>query len=469
MREKEFLPLIKDRLGIEALNPMQKDMMATASESNDVILLSPTGSGKTLAFLLPMLKLLKPPTGRVQTVIIAPSRELVVQIAKVARNIASGYKVTTLYGGHSTEDESNSLAGLPDIVIATPGRLLDHARRENIDLAPVRILVLDEFDKTLELGFEEEMKKIFQRLKNVSRIFLTSATRLPELPDFVKLRDPKTLDYTIMLPQVRSRLKVHRVESDDKDKLAGLLNLISTLEEKQGQARTIVFVNHRESAERVFGYLLKKGIDCGIYHGAMQQTDREKAVAMFNNGSRRVLIATDLAARGLDIEDVKRIIHYHQPLTEAAYTHRNGRSARIDATGDIYLLTGPEEHIKDFITVDDTMSANVSSPLPPPGDIETLYIDEGKKEKISKGDIAGFLIKEGGLNADEVGKIDVFDHYALVGVPRLKALNIVETLSDKRLKGKKRRLRIAKSSNFLGKYPEKSNFAKSTDPKKDNY
>lgn len=176
MREKEFLPLVSRRLGIENINPMQTKMMRLASEAKDIILLSPTGSGKTLAFTLPVLKMLKPPTGRVQCIVIAPSRELVMQIAAIIREIACGFKTAALYGGHNVEDEVNTLSVTPDIIVATPGRLLDHINRRNVDVLPTRILVLDEFDKSLELGFESEMKKIIARLKNVSRTILTSAT-----------------------------------------------------------------------------------------------------------------------------------------------------------------------------------------------------------------------------------------------------------------------------------------------------
>lgn len=184
MREKEFLPLVKERLGIDALNDMQLKMMQTSTEAHDIMLLSPTGSGKTLAFILPMLKMLKPASGRVQAIVIAPSRELVLQIFGIIRNIAAGFKTTALYGGHKVEDEVNSLQAGTDIIVATPGRLLDHINRRNIDVLPTRILVLDEFDKSLELGFEKEMKKICDRLKNVSRRLLTSATRADVLPDF---------------------------------------------------------------------------------------------------------------------------------------------------------------------------------------------------------------------------------------------------------------------------------------------
>ena len=439
MREKEFLPLIKQKLEIETLNPMQQRMMATASEARDIILLSPTGSGKTLAFILPMLKFLKPSSGRVQAVVIAPSRELVIQIAKILGSIAACYKVTPLYGGHKVEDEVNSLAAGTDIVVATPGRLLDHLNRRNIDLLPTRMLVLDEFDKSLELGFEKEMKKIVERLKNVSRIILTSATRGEALPPFLKLNNPLTLDFLGENRDLRRRIRVHRVDSDANDKLDSLLVLLRNLAAPDGRIeRTIIFVNHRESAERVTDFLTSRGVPAVLYHGAIDQREREQAVARFNNGSRPVLVATDLAARGLDIEDVKYIIHYHQPLTAETYTHRNGRTARVDADGDIFLLVGPKEDVKEYVEFDDTRYLDPDVDADLSTEYETLYFSAGKKEKLSKGDILGFLTKEVEVPSSDIGRIDVADHYALAAVSRNEALRAVKEARGKKIKGEKR-------------------------------
>ena len=439
MREKEFLPNIKEKLGIESLNPMQIKMMESASQSRDIILLSPTGSGKTLAFILPMLKMLKPSTGRVQCIIIAPARELVLQIAGIVRAVASGFKTTTLYGGHKVEDEVNSLNAGADIIVATPGRLLDHITRRNIDVMPIRILVLDEFDKSLELGFEKEMKKIVDRLKNVSRTILTSATKTDILPDFLKLTNPLTLNYLDQNSELKDRLRVHRVESSSADKLEALCCLLQNLAyEKGDHPRSIVFVNHRESAERTANYLKRHGIPAVLYHGAMDQRDREKAVAMFNNGSRPVLVATDLAARGLDIEGVNNVIHYHQPLTEETYTHRNGRTARVDNTGDVFVLTGPDEDIKEYIDFDTTRYLDSDKQYAGQPQYETLYFSAGKREKLSKGDILGFLVKEGGLSADQIGKIDVYDHYALAALDRNASEALMKNIKNKKIKGEKR-------------------------------
>lgn len=444
MREKEFLPNVRERLGIETLNPMQRKMMQCGTEGRDIILLSPTGSGKTLAFILPMLKMLRPSTGRLQAVVIAPSRELVIQIAGIAGAIASGFKVTPLYGGHKVEDEVNSLAAGTDIIVATPGRLLDHLRRRNIDALPTRILVLDEFDKSLELGFEEEMGKIFRRLKNVSRIMLTSATRADTLPEFLTLTDPITLDFLEENAELRSRTHVHRVDSDSNDKLESLLQLLRTLAGKAGGVteRSIVFVNHRESAARTYEFLRSRGVPAVLYHGDLDQQEREKAVTLFNNGSRPVLVATDLAARGLDIQDVRSVIHYHQPLTPEAYTHRNGRTARVDNEGDIYLLVGPEERVRDFVEFDSTLPLEKDSRLRLSSEWETLFFSAGRREKLSKGDILGFLVKEGGASPEDIGRIDVADHYALSAVRSGVADDLLRRVRGKKIKGAKRLISI---------------------------
>lgn len=443
MREKEFLPHIKTRLGIEELNQMQRRMLAAGTEGRDLILLSPTGTGKTLAFILPVLKMLRPSTGRVQAVVIAPSRELVMQIAGVLQKIGAGMKTTPLYGGHKFEDEENSLKAGCDIVVATPGRLLDHLKRRTFEALPTRILVLDEFDKSLELGFEEEMRKISNRLKNVSHMIMTSATRADVLPEFLKLNNPLTLDYLGENRNLRGRIRVHRVDTDSNDKLESLRVLIDNIwADGEAGERAIVFVNHRESAERVAAYLEKQGYPAVLYHGAMDQRDRESAVARFNSGSRPILVATDLAARGLDIREVKSVIHYHQPLSPDAYTHRNGRTARVEADGDVYVLIGPDESVKDYVGIDDTRWLDPEKTAGPAPRVETLYIGAGKKEKLSKGDILGFLVKQCGLEPSQIGAIDVRDHYSLTAVRDADMTKLLAAAKAGKIKGSRRLVSI---------------------------
>lgn len=439
MKEKEFLPIINEKLGIAELNPMQRKMLDSSAEKKDIILLSPTGSGKTLAFILPVLKMLKAPTGRIQCAVMVPSRELALQVYDIFNTLAKGYKVTVLYGGHKVEDEVNSLRVTPDIVVATPGRLLDHIQRRNLDVLPVRILVLDEFDKILELGFEDDMRKITSRMKNVSRNILTSATKADILPSFLQLENPIEINYLSSNKELRKRLRINRVGASGKDKLDTLLSLLRNLSGAESPEKTIVFVNHRESAERIADFLKKKDVDCSLYHGALDQRERETAIVKFNNGSHPILVATDLAARGLDVEGVQNVIHYHQPLTAEAYTHRNGRTARIDNLGEVYLLVGPEEDIKEYVTFDLDYHLDPSIERSLRSGSATIAVNAGKKEKLSKGDIVGFLTKECGLDADEIGKINVFDHYSLFNVPSRYEAEVLKKGKDTRIKGVKRR------------------------------
>lgn len=443
MREKEFLPILSEKFGIEELNPMQRRMLDVSSEKRDIILLSPTGSGKTLAFILPVMKMLKSPTGRVQCIVIAPSRELVIQIAEVFNTVARDFKVTALYGGHKVEDEVNSLKITPDIIVATPGRLLDHINRRNIDVLPVRLLVLDEFDKTLELGFEDEVRKITGRLKNVSRNILTSATQRDILPDFLNLENPMEINFLSNNKKLRKRQKVYRVDASGKDKLETLLALLKNITGPQRPEKSIIFLNHRESAERVFEFLKKKKVDCVLYHGALDQRERETAINVFNNGSRPILVATDLAARGLDIENVKNIIHYHQALSAEAYTHRNGRTARVDEEGDIYVLIGPEEDIREFTKLDQDYHLDTRMDAELKSGLTSIVINAGKKEKVSKGDIVGFLIKECGLQAEQIGRIWIADHYSVFTIPTEYEKEVMTKGNVSKLKGSRRKFSIA--------------------------
>ena len=441
MKEQEILSLITERLGISDLNDLQMSGLKNLKISSSAIIYSPTGSGKTLAFSVTLLKALKNfDTEKLQAVIIAPSRELVIQISDVIRPIAPDYKVTSLYGGHNVADEKNSLQNVPSIIVGTPGRLLDHANRGNIDLTNVRQLILDEFDKCLELGFEEEMRKLLKKMPNLSRKILTSATILKDIPDFVNLTDYVTLEFLESAENPSERTTVWQVKSEEKDKLAALRTLLYSIP----QGKTIIFANYRDAVSRIYQNLKDNQISAGIYHGALEQMDREKAIAMFNNESYPILVSTDLGSRGLDIKEVKNIIHYHLPISQESYTHRNGRTARVDKTGDVYILTHQDEQLPDFVTIDDTF--NLPEKCEQKSIVNrnsTLYFKAGKKEKISKADIVGFIANNSQIVPNEIGVINVYDHYALVAVPKQKAKTAVSQLLKAKIKGKKIRIEIA--------------------------
>lgn len=435
MQSEIIIDNIKTRLGIETLNPMQQQMLGT--DSHRVVLIAPTGSGKTLAFTCRMLRAVSQGgQGRVLALVLAPSRELVVQIAGVLRQIATGYKTVAFYGGHSMEDEKKSLNPVPDIIVATPGRMLDHMQRGHLDMHGLEVLVLDEYDKSLELGFEGEMKRIIGRIGQCGDIILTSATRLDVMPQYLPMHNAE-----VICPEVkndpRGRMQVVRVPSYNPDKLDTLCNLLRTF---AAGARTIVFVNHRESAERVYKRLKSEKIDCGLYHGALDQELRSTAIDLFANGTTPILVATDLASRGLDIEGVDNVIHYHQPTSEQAWTHRNGRTARVDATGTVYDIVSESDTVPEYIEFDREYIPDGSESRPMRSDVATLYFAAGKKEKISRGDIVGFLVSNSPVEASEIGRIAVRDHNALAAVPRAKVSEILESVSGVKLKGKKVRI-----------------------------
>lgn len=441
MKEKEIISNIREKLGIECLNDMQREMLDSINEPGDLVLLSPTGSGKTLAFIAPMLKELKAPNGKLQAVIIAPSRELVIQIFGIVRAIATGHKVTCCYGGHSVADERQSLSVVPSIIVSTPGRLLDHINREHINVFTTRLLVLDEFDKSLELGFHDEMKRILRRMPNISRRTLTSATMIDEFPDFLCLHQVRIVNFLADKKELDSRLTVWSVRSDAKDKLEAALSLLKSIT----PGRTIIFANHRESAERIQEFLVQRGVSAGLYHGGLDQQEREMALTLFDNGSNLILVTTDLGSRGLDIADVASIIHYHLPTSREIYTHRNGRTARVAANGNVYVLLGPTEEVPDYITFNDELSlnkANATAELK--SQVASIYFNAGKKEKISRGDIVGFIANNGGITAQEIGTISLHDHYAIVAVPRAKVDDILSRIA--RLKIKNKRVRITRLS-----------------------
>jgi superfamily II DNA/RNA helicase len=441
MEIKTILERLRERHNIATLNEMQQKMAAT--DAKGVILLSPTGSGKTAAFALRLLRFLGQPEGKVQAVVMAPSRELVIQIADVIRPVAAGLKTVAFYGGHSMTDEINSLSVTPDIIVATPGRLLDHLKRATLDLHSVRALVLDEYDKSLELGFHDEMKRIVKRMPAIKLVILTSATPLAEMPSFLKMPKPEILDFTAN--RTSGRLQTVKVDSAERDKLPILEALLRSLD----NGKALVFVNHRESAERVYNDLKQKWFPVGLYHGGLEQRERKLAIDLLNNSTTPILVSTDLGARGLDIDNVQYVIHYHMPLSMESWTHRNGRTARMGADGTVYSIIADGENIPEYVDWQREFQPRSASANPICSDFATIYINAGKKEKISRGDIAGFLMHKGELKPDQVGKIILDDHSAIVAVPR-EALTekgqptLLERLAPHKLKNTRVRLSLIK-------------------------
>lgn len=432
---------VLDTLRIDALNPMQEAALQTIEKEENVVILSATGSGKTLAFLLPILHLLDASVKEPQALIIAPSRELALQIESVFRSMGSGLKVLCCYGGHKREIEEASLAHPPALLIGTPGRLADHIRRGNIPLQRIEFLVLDEFDKTLELGFEEEVSLVIGSLPSIKKRVLTSATEAVEIPDFVGAENWTRLSFLEEGEAKASGLEIKKLLSPAMDKIDTLFRFICSV----GNRSIIVFCNHRDAVERTSELLSEKGITNTFYHGAMEQRDRETAMSKFRNGTVNVLVTTDLAARGLDIQNIRYIIHYHLPATEDIFTHRNGRTARMEASGTAVLILNPEEALPPYVSPDiEAINLPEEVILPEKPKWTTLYISAGKKDKVNKVDIVGFLANVGGLKKEDIGLIEVKDYFAYVAIRKSKASHTLHQIKNEKIKNKKVKIDIAK-------------------------
>jgi len=433
MNKKDSQAILK-KLGIEVLNPMQEEAGKAITSNTDVLLLSPTGTGKTLAFLLPIIASLDPGCSEVQVLIIVPSRELAIQIEQVVREMGTGYKTNAVYGGRAGAKDKIELKHRPAILIGTPGRLADHLRRERFPVDHISTLVLDEFDKSLEIGFEAEMQEITDELTSVNKRVLTSATQGVEIPSFLGFGIPKVIDFS---EEGVSQLTVELVISPSKDKLGTLVDLLCNIGNQPG----IIFCNFKDSIERVSEFLTKNNISHGCFFGGMEQMDRERALIKFRNGTHQILIVTDLAARGIDVPELKFIIHYHLPLKSEEFTHRNGRTARMNSEGTAYVLKWVSEDLPEFI-LSKEVKALVQVAPPKPSKWETLFISGGRKDKISKGDIAGLFFKQGKLKNDQLGMIELKQDCAFVAVPKSEATWVIQQVNNTKLKKKKVRVSI---------------------------
>ena len=417
------------------LNAMQTAVCDELLQHTDnLMVLSPTGSGKTLAYLLPLTQLLDAQSNQVQAVVVVPGRELALQSATVLKDMGCGLRGMACYGGRATMDEHRKLREVqPQIVFATPGRLNDHLQKGNIDTHTIRYLFIDEFDKCLEMGFHDEMQQLIGLLPKAIRSVLLSATPAEELgSQTLVTRFFKVLNFLPEDEQVSQRVTIYRVQSEEKDKLPTLRQLLLSF---QG-ASTIVFLNYRDAVERVATYLSELGFVVSHFHGGMEQRQREDALYRFSNGSVSILVSTDLAARGLDIPNIANIVHYHLPETEDGYVHRVGRTARWDKHGKAFFILHGQEQIPTYVDADVTDFA-LPQVLPEPTQprFQTLYIGKGRRDKLSKTDIVGFLCKKGGLKGDEIGRIDVRDRYTYVAVARTKAKQVVQRTQGEKIKG----------------------------------
>ncbi|MFN3755291.1 DEAD/DEAH box helicase [Flavobacterium sp.] len=427
-------------LGIDSLNEMQVAAQETILTNRDTLLLSPTGSGKTLAFLLPIFELLDEQVAGVQCLILVPSRELGLQIEQVWKKMGTAYKVNVCYGGHSIETEIKNLSNPPAVLIGTPGRIADHIDRGTFKVDRIQTLILDEFDKSLQLGFHEQMSFIISRLSKLNKRVLVSATSGIEIPKYTKVVNPTVLDF-IPSEEEKINLSMKMVVSKEKDKIGSLFNLICSLKSQSA----LIFCNHRDAAERISDSLNEKGIYATYYHGGMDQDERERALIQFRNGSVSYLVTTDLAARGLDIPEMKHVIHYHLPSKEDEFTHRNGRTARMLATGTAYLIIHESEKKLDYIDYGmPVLKVDNAITLPKPPEFQTIYISGGKKNKLNKIDIVGFFSQKGKLEKGDLGLIEVKDFVSFAAVKFNKVKDLLQNIRNEKMKGKKFKIEVAR-------------------------
>ena len=431
---------ILSNFNITELNPMQKSTLEGVLKNQNLVLISPTGSGKTLAFLLPLLDLLKKEKEGVQALIIVPTRELAQQIEQVFKQMSTGFKINCCYGGHSVQIERNNLLEPPAILVGTPGRISHHIRKKNLQVSGTEYLILDEFDKSLEAGFQDEMSFIIKHIQSPEKRILTSATKLQEIPAFVGFKNPFELDFSQKEPTGETKLFLKSVRVAADEKLNGLLLLLGKINSRS----TIVFCNHRDAVNRISEELSHLKIAHGFYHGGLEQIDREKTLIKLRNGSITILISTDLAARGLDIPEIEAVIHFQLPMTEDVMTHRNGRTARMNASGTVYFLLEGEDYLPPFLKeIPEEESLPKKMTLPAPSIWKTLYVSAGKKDKVNKMDIVGMLLQKGGLKKEELGKIEVLDHSAYAAIKSDKIIKTLQLIKEERIKNKKVKMEIS--------------------------
>jgi ATP-independent RNA helicase DbpA len=438
-RQQEIIEHTLHHLGFRALNELQKETLLSVAQNKNTLILSQTGSGKTVAFLLPLVERLDQDANGIQAVILAPSRELAMQIESVFKAMKTNFKVLTCYGGHSMRVEINSLSESPAVLIGTPGRICDHITRGNLDLSTVAHLIVDEYDKCLEFGFEDQMKFIHQDLTNLHYTTLVSATELEVFPSYLSFDHPAVINHLSQAEE--PEITFWKFPITTRDKYDQVFELLCAF---KGEL-TIVFCNFREATESLAEFLAENGYETQVYHGGMEQEERERALIKFRNGTCHTLVCTDLGSRGLDIPEIQHVVHFQYPNSKEAFIHRNGRTARMKANGSSYLLVNPAEELPPYITVtEETFHLPKEDTIPVLSPWITLYFSGGKKDKINKIDIVGFLGQKGGVDKSEIGLITVMDFSSFVAVKRKNVRAILQRISTEKIKGKKLKIAIAK-------------------------
>ena len=429
--------VLLENLGFKALNPMQEAMLSASSKNPNLLLLAPTGSGKTFAYLASILSQLENKPG-VQALLLAPTRELVLQIENVLKMMKLPCKVNACYGGHKFSVERQNFTSPPTILIGTPGRIEDHIRRGTFNPKTISRIVFDEFDKALEFGFSKQMENILKEIPNCKGKLLVSATQAIEIPQYLELNEIHTIDFS---EAEKGALTSQQITTLIDEKTEGLLQLLKSFKKN---TNAIVFSNHREACDRICDYLDEHSIVYAIFHGGLEQSQRELELLKFRNGSSNILIATDIAARGIDVPELDAVIHYQMPKTESTFVHRNGRTARMKSSGRSILIRTENDALPSYLKENPTpleleSYGNMEDP-----EWITFYVGKGKKDKVNKMDLVGFFLQFDFVSKSDLGLIEVKDFAAYIAIKRNKSKRLLAASRNLKIKNKKAKIAFAK-------------------------
>lgn len=436
----------KDRLrelGFTVMTPVQKQSIPHILECKDIFAKAKTGSGKTLAFSLPIIEYAQTQQKLPQALIVAPTRELCEQIAGVMKNIAThkaNLKIVTLYGGVPLKGQLLSLEKGADVVIGTAGRLIDHLSRETLDLSQIKTLVLDEADRMLDMGFYDDIIKISSNIIQRPQILLFSAT----YPENIEKLSKSILKNPIKISiKDEEKTNIKQIAFQSRDKNNTLLKILKSYKPKS----TMIFCNTKIQTDELYDFLWDSNFDAISIHGDFEQRDRNEAIIQFSNGSKPILVATDVASRGLDIDDMDIVINYDLPFKSETYTHRIGRTARAGKDGlaiSIFESKHKLEEVAPDALIGDEDKLKIDKEFKINGQFDTIQIDGGKKDKLRKGDILGTLCKDIGIDNANIGKIEMTDKASYVAINKRFSMNAHKRLQDCTIKKRKYRAWLLK-------------------------
>tara|TARA_B110001454_G_scaffold171291_1_gene162070 strand:- start:101516 stop:102859 length:1344 start_codon:yes stop_codon:yes gene_type:complete len=442
-------------LGFEQMTPIQAQSIPLLLEGKDIIGRSKTGSGKTAAFILPILQNSNLKQRTPQALILCPTRELSVQVSKEARKFGrkmNELQVVAVYGGVPAREQILSLQSGPQIIVGTPGRVLDLIDRRALYLEDVKTFVIDEADKMLEMGFEDELLRVVDMLPKDRQTSLFSATFPDTLKSISRKYQKKPIEVKIEGTD-EAQIKIEQIQYDyeqEEDKIGILMRVL----QQHPADSTLIFCNQKATVNEIVAKFTEQGVPCGALHGDFEQRDRDRVVSLFRNNSYRILVATDVAARGLDIEDLELVVNFDFPQQAETYVHRIGRTGRAGKKGQAIILAKPNETLR-LLELEQVTKSKFEKPklgfknqhslstTHSVAKMQTISIGAGRKEKLRAGDILGALTNPTvGLKAADVGKIEIMDHHSLVAVNADHASAVLKKLRDSKIKGKKFQIRM---------------------------